>query len=109
MTPAPRIVDERRRLRRIEATEHYERPQLDTSWMAEAACRGTPPEMWFPAPGDLLATRAAMAVCDGCSVRSDCLDHAIAAGEEQGIRGGLSEKQRALMRAARERTARRRS
>jgi WhiB family redox-sensing transcriptional regulator len=105
----PDFANERRRLRRIEATEHYERPQLNISWMAEAACRGTSPEMWFPAPGDLVTTRAAMAICDGCPVRSDCEEHAIAAGEEQGVRGGLSEKQRALMRDARERTARRRS
>lgn len=37
-------------------------------------------------------------VCDGCSVRSQCLTEAITAGYDDGIWGGLEPEERRVMR-----------
>ena len=37
---------------------------------------------------------AAKAVCAGCPVRRECLDHALTSGEPYGVWGGLSEGER---------------
>jgi hypothetical protein len=65
-------------------------------WADDAACRGRdigiffPPEMprgerlsnqWSPEP--------ALAICEGCAVRAECLNDALATGEEVGVRGGV--------------------
>jgi WhiB family redox-sensing transcriptional regulator len=68
------------------------RPQ----WMARAACRGN------PAPFFARAKRAAQALCSECPVRAECLDFAMAAGQElKGCWGGMSERQRLQLRSRR--------
>lgn len=74
-------------------------------WQSEANCLGVDPDLFFPERG--ASTKEAKAVCRGCAVREDCLEHALANGEKFGIWGGLSERerrrirrQRALARAA---------
>ena len=52
---------------------------LDRSWMSFANCADV---------------AAAKAVCQGCVVRDDCLDYALATVERHGIWGGLTEKDR---------------
>lgn len=48
-------------------------------WMAEAACRGTDPRLWFPSRDTSEATyERARAICDGCNVRDECLAAALA-------------------------------
>lgn len=64
-----------------------------TEWRARAACRGTNPALFYDLHPDAVA--AAQAVCAGCPVRHDCAAHAIAAGEEHGVWGGLAADQRA--------------
>jgi WhiB family redox-sensing transcriptional regulator len=66
---------------------------------------GVDPDLFFPERG--ASTKEAKAVCQGCVVREDCLEYALANGEKFGIWGGLSERerrrirrQRALARAA---------
>lgn len=65
-------------------------------WQDRANCAGVDPELFFPSRG--ASTREAKAVCQGCEVRAECLDHAIENGEKVGIWGGLSERQRRVIR-----------
>ena len=76
------------------------------AWQDDAACRGTDPELWFPSRGD--STTQQKAICAGCPVRAQCLEHAIVNVESFGIWGGTSERERRRIRAAR-RTKTRRS
>ena len=76
-----------------------------TGWQLAANCLGVDPDLFFPERG--ASTKEAKAVCQGCVVREDCLEYALANGEKFGIWGGLSERerrrirrQRALARAA---------
>lgn len=85
----------------------------DEVWRLRAQCRpgnGHDPETWFPPPrASAEATNhqrriaqlrraeqinRAVAVCLQCAVRRQCLDYAIANGEDDGIWGGLVEEQR---------------
>ncbi|MGB6057790.1 MAG: WhiB family transcriptional regulator [Microthrixaceae bacterium] len=75
------------------------------SWQSLANCLGVDPDLFFPERG--ASTKEAKGVCQGCVVREDCLEYALANGEKFGIWGGLSERerrrirrQRALARAA---------
>ena len=47
----------------------------------------------------------ALAVCAGCSFMGECLDEALERNERWGIWGGLTERDRRLMRAAHVRSA----
>lgn len=73
-------------------------------WHRRANCRGVDPGLFFPAKGD--PTSAAKAVCEGCVAREDCLAHALAVNEKYGIWGGLSTRERILIRRRRAREAR---
>jgi WhiB family redox-sensing transcriptional regulator len=66
------------------------------AWMALAACRGMSTE-------DFISSRTrppygAKAVCSRCSVRSDCLDYAMADESCVGVWGGTSTLERRSMR-----------
>lgn len=62
-------------------------------WREEALCAQTDPEAFFPEKGG--SVRAAKAMCARCPVRVECLDDAIASDEvNDGVRGGLSPRQR---------------
>jgi WhiB family transcriptional regulator, redox-sensing transcriptional regulator len=68
------------------------------SFWADAACRG----MWgkvdyFPGRGGVQSTPRSL--CSACSVRLDCLQFALESDERFGIWGGLSERERARLRA----------
>lgn len=74
-------------------------------WQLLANCLGVDPDLFFPERG--ASTKEAKSVCQGCVVREECLEYALANGEKFGIWGGLSERerrrirrQRALARAA---------
>lgn len=78
-------------------------------WRAEAACKGVDPELFFVGRADTASGQpdraAAKAVCRRCPVRTECLDHALAAGERHGIWGGLTELERKPLRPKRRRRA----
>jgi len=62
------------------------------AWRAQAACRGTDPALFYdPHPA---AVAAAKTICAACPVRVACAAHAIAAGEEYGVWGGLAPDER---------------
>ena len=69
------------------------------AWQADALCAQTDPEAFFPEKGG--STREAKRVCEGCEVRSECLDYALANDERFGIWGGLSERERRRLRKQR--------
>lgn len=61
-------------------------------WAERAACVGLDPEVFFPEAGE--DQSFAMSVCADCQVRAECLAHAVANDETQGIWGGLSARER---------------
>ncbi len=87
------------------AVAHDVEEPVAESWQMFANCLGVDPDLFFPERG--ASTKEAKQVCQGCVVREDCLEYALANGEKFGIWGGLSERerrrirrQRALARAA---------
>ncbi|HWL41813.1 MAG TPA: WhiB family transcriptional regulator [Ilumatobacter sp.] len=74
------------------ATREQPRPPLRPRWQQRAACRGTDPALFYA--DDHATIAAAKAVCAHCPVRAQCRDHAIAAGEELGVWGGLTPDER---------------
>lgn len=61
-------------------------------WREDALCSQTDPELFHPEPGR--SVRPAKAVCMACEVRTECLDYALGTGEQRGVWGGLSERER---------------
>ena len=76
-----------------------------TDWMDHAACRGAAADVFFLDHGAGPADEA-RTYCDRCPVREDCLDYALANGEQFGIWGGLTLSQRLQVRRARIRASR---
>ncbi len=75
-------------------------------WVHRARCKDEDPELFFPVgtTGPALdQIDAAKAVCDTCQVRDDCLEWALATGQDAGVWGGLSEEERRALRRARRR------
>jgi WhiB family transcriptional regulator, redox-sensing transcriptional regulator len=66
--------------------------QDEAPWQDFAACRGVDGEMFFPEKGG--TTTDARRICQGCEVRTECLDFALARHEQNGIWGGLSPRER---------------
>lgn len=69
------------------------------SWQDHANCMGVDPDLFFPERG--ASTREAKGVCQGCVVREQCLEYALANSEKFGIWGGMSERERRRLRRAR--------
>jgi WhiB family redox-sensing transcriptional regulator len=68
-------------------------PVLDERpWAVFAACKDGDPTVFFGATRD--DERAAVAVCNTCTVRSDCLEFALETRERFGIWGGATERER---------------
>lgn len=67
----------------------------DLGWQERALCAQTDPEAFFPEKGG--STREAKKVCLTCEVRTECLDYAVANDERFGIWGGMSERERRVV------------
>ncbi|MCB1015012.1 MAG: WhiB family transcriptional regulator [Acidimicrobiales bacterium] len=72
-------------------------------WRADAACRDTDPDLFFPVgttgPAiDQIAS--AKAVCGECDAQSECLEFALATNQDSGVWGGTSEEERRKLRKA---------
>jgi WhiB family redox-sensing transcriptional regulator len=69
-------------------------------WLDHAACRDHPTSLFYPERGAPITE--ARRICRGCEVRRECLDDAMnspaGAGGDQGVRAGLSAKQRRQLR-----------
>src|SRR6476619_7933180 len=73
----------------------------DYGWRAEALCRDTDPELFFPigtTGAALVQIEHARAVCRQCPVQADCLDFALTTNQDSGIWGGTSEEERRVLR-----------
>jgi WhiB family redox-sensing transcriptional regulator len=81
---------------RWDITEHPGFAFLDQPWAKDALCAQIDPELWWPVKGGGSCT--AKAICRGCPVRVACLDWAQATGQQYGIWGGYSTKERDLLR-----------
>src|SRR5258708_883579 len=72
-------------------------------WRGEAACAHIEPDLFFPVgvTGPAVPQiAAAKAVCEHCTVRSQCLEFAITTNQEYGVWGGTSEEERRVLRRA---------
>jgi WhiB family transcriptional regulator, redox-sensing transcriptional regulator len=67
-------------------------------WIDQAACRHSNLATFFPAVGDRRAYLNAVAVCEMCPVRRQCLDYAVANRIKFGVWGGLNEDRRRKLR-----------
>jgi WhiB family redox-sensing transcriptional regulator len=66
------------------------------AWHAQAACRGMAPETFVVPIG--APTAPARAICEGCSVRGECLSYALADPSLQGVWAGTTAQERRTMR-----------
>ncbi len=80
-TPEPEAPDVRRAV------------EVDRSWSARAACTGADVGAFF----DEERWPEARRVCAGCPARAACLETALAEGEEFGLFGGLTPRERELV------------
>jgi WhiB family redox-sensing transcriptional regulator len=69
----------------------------DRPWMEYAACREVPADLFFPEKGE--SNRPAKAICARCPVRGECLEAALDRGENFGVFGGLSPRERMALRS----------
>lgn len=75
---------------------------LEEPWYYQAACQGTPSELWFPERsgyrGGTPQDDRAKQICGGCPVRLECLADALKEergdGRRYGVRGGFGPKER---------------
>ena len=61
-------------------------------WIKKAECRGIDVSLFFPPNG--IRPKQALKMCEGCRVRSDCLEWALENNTHFGVWGGLTERQR---------------
>lgn len=76
------------------------RGERNTVWMEQARCAGVTSVDFFAEEDDDLGNRLAIAICNDCPVRAECLAMSI---EEQiwfGVWGGLTAAQRARVKMA---------
>lgn len=72
----------------------------DLSWQDAALCAQIDGDLWFPEKGGSVAQPKA--ICRRCPVRAECLEYALEHEERFGVWGGLTERQRRPLLAARE-------
>lgn len=65
---------------------------MDTAWMVKGNCRDEPPSRFFPSDG--VGVEVAQRICDGCPVKSPCLEYALEQRVDHGVWGGASERER---------------
>jgi WhiB family transcriptional regulator, redox-sensing transcriptional regulator len=94
---------------------------IEEPWMAEAACRDHPAELWFlddlKAPltkrlhmgRDYAEARAICATCPFSGLEGPCLAHALASGSDFGLFGGYSPMERRAIVRGRDRRRTRQS
>ena len=75
-----------------------ELPAENEAWMHKGFCADSPyADLWFPTEG-VESAAYCESLCGGCPVRVACLRYAIDHPELEGIWGGLSARQRRLIR-----------
>jgi len=64
------------------------------TFFKNAACSGLSPNLFHPGQGKAQDLKKALAICEGCEVRRDCLIYALENEERWGVWGGTSGRQR---------------
>ena len=64
----------------------------DTTCMSHGNCAHRDPSMFFPSDG--VGVEIARKACEGCPVKTQCLEYAIAERIDHGVWGGCSERER---------------
>jgi WhiB family redox-sensing transcriptional regulator len=64
----------------------------EQEWQQSALCAQTDPEAFFPDKGG--SVWRAKRICQGCEVRTECLEYALDHDERFGVWGGMSERER---------------
>lgn len=69
------------------------------TWLADAACRGTDPNLFYPDAEDK-KVHAALELCAVCPVQGECLAYAFATPvqHDHGVWGGMKEGERFRLR-----------
>lgn len=67
----------------------------DFAWMNLGACKGVDPALFFPERGE--ATEPAKEVCARCPVKLTCLQFSLDSDEQDGVWGGMSGRERRLL------------
>ncbi|MEK9838493.1 MAG: WhiB family transcriptional regulator [Ilumatobacteraceae bacterium] len=75
----------------------------ELEWRMLGACRGLDASLFYPDEDD--AAEKAKSVCEHCSVRVACLEHALAVREKVGVWGGATERERRRLLRQRRRSA----
>lgn len=65
---------------------------VETEWMSAGNCADKPPSLFFPSDG--VGVDVARKVCEGCPVKSECLEYALTNRIDHGVWGGTSERER---------------
>lgn len=76
-----------------------QKENIDYSWQNFANCKGVPTISFYPTRGELVSDELKK-LCGLCSVKNDCLEHALKY-EAYGFWGGTTELQRKSIRASR--------
>lgn len=71
----------------------------EVAWQDWGMCSQTSPDAFFPDKGQ--PTAAAKMVCATCPVQAECLEYALANDERFGVWGGLSERERHVLKQLR--------
>lgn len=74
------------------------RPSGDQEWARWAECAKPGNAPHYPAEGDQAGIAAAKANCFACPVLAECLEYALARGEQWGVWGGLTAAERTTIR-----------
>jgi len=67
------------------------------AWHLEAACRGADPDLFFPERGQRRPV-AALAYCEDCTVRSECLAVGLELASTTGVWGRTTGLERRVLR-----------
>jgi WhiB family redox-sensing transcriptional regulator len=67
----------------------------EMSWLADAACKDSDPDLFFPQGDTEARNRQAFAICRGCPVWEQCREWGFASGDRFATLGGVTSRQRA--------------
>jgi WhiB family transcriptional regulator, redox-sensing transcriptional regulator len=78
-----------------------ERTALDWRHQARCALPGVDPDLFYPDPGQRGKVSRARRICARCPVQAPCLEEALGmpAWLDEGVRAGLTAKERSALRA----------
>ncbi len=80
-------------------------PIREDAWRVAARCRGMRLSLFFPSEEDGEESQGAKQICSECPVLDECLESALDTGEQYGIWGGMTFRERRRLQRLRRKTA----